>query len=135
MRRMILLLAMVLLTAILFASGIATVAAEPMKNQIEVPARCGKDGKYTFVLNGEGNVGHIEGSTSNIIVQRYTVTYLDPETREPVAPPETFDQGNKEGLEGDLITCHGETTVELFGLGRVTAVFEFQAFVTPSGDS
>ena len=76
MRRIALLLATVLLAAVLLASGTGPVAAQPGKNQIEVTTdQCSNGKTYTFVLNGESNVGQIEGTTSNVIVVRSEVTF------------------------------------------------------------
>jgi len=128
MKRIVLLLTTILLSTMLLAGGIETAAAEPQKNQIEVPVKCDNGEKYTFVINGEGNAGHLTESTSNLVIKSYTVTYITG-TGERIT--DTFDQSNANGLQGDLITCTGRTRVELFGLGEVTAIFEFQAFVTP----
>ncbi len=135
MRRMILLLEIVLVATVVFASGIGTVAAEPMKNQVVVPASCSDGKTYTFVLNGEGNAGHIIGSKSNIIIARATVIFTDPDTGELIGMDEFGQQGDKSGLEGDLIRCTGQVEVTLFRLGTVIAEFEFDAFVTPRAKS
>jgi hypothetical protein len=129
MGRAVLLLTMMF--TLLLVGGIGTVAAEPQKNQIEVPVKCDNGEKYTFVINGEGNAGQITDSTSKIIITSYTITYIT-EGGERIV--DTFDQGNANELQGDLITCTGRITVELFGLGEVRAIFEFQAFVTPRSD-
>lgn len=129
MRGAVLLLTMMF--AVLLVGGIGTAAAEPQKNQIEVPVKCDNGEKYTFVINGEGNAGQITDSTSNVVIKEYEITYIT-KTGERIT--DTFDQGNATGLQGDLINCTGRIKVELFGLGEVTAIFEFQAFVTPRGD-
>lgn len=85
------------------------------------------------MFNGEGNAGHVlefEGP-NNIIPKRYVITYLDPKTNKEISRDE-FNQGNREG-QGDLISCTGEITTEIFGLGTVTAVFEFEGLVVPRG--
>ena len=117
-------------TAAILVIGASVAAAEPQKNKVLVEASCDNGQKYAFVLNGEGNAGHIEGSTSNIIPVRYTVTYLDAETEEQVANY-TFDQGEKKGMEGDLISCTGRTTFDDWRMGEVVSVFDFQALLTP----
>ncbi len=134
MRRIALLLATVLLAAVLLASGIGTAAAEPQKNQIVVPATCDNGETPTFVINGMSKVGKIEGSTSNIVVKRFTATFTDPETGEPVGEPLVREQGPEKGVQGDPITCTGVVTTELQGLGLVTSTFEFEGFVTPRGN-
>jgi hypothetical protein len=130
MRQAVPLLATMLFAMVLLASGIETGIAEPQKNQISVPVKCDNGEKYTLVFNGEGNAGHVEfAGPNNIIPKSYSVTYLDPETGEVIAT-DKFHQGNREGQE-DLIHCRGRITTELFGLGTVTAVFDFEGLVTP----
>ncbi len=128
MRRVVLL---TLFATMLLAcwTGIAT--AEPHKNQILVPASCDNGQSFTFVINGMSKVGQIRGSNENIVIKRFTVTYFDP-TGSLIGGDE-FNQGNKNGVQRDLISCTGQTTTELQGLGIVTAVFDFQGFVTPRG--
>lgn len=130
MRRIVLLLVTVLLAVVLFAGGIRTAAAEPQKNQIEVPVTCSNGEQYTLVFNAMSKTGQVRGSTSNVVVKSGTVTYSDPDTGEPIRGDEFGGQGNKKDLRGDL-TCQGEVVAELVGLGPVRAVFEFQGFVTP----
>lgn len=128
MRRILLLM---LLSTMLLADWTGAATAEPHKNQILVPASCDRGQNYTFVINGMSKVGQIRGSTDNIVIKRFTVTYIDSDgTR---LGGDEFDQGNKNGVQSDLISCKGQTTTELQGLGTVTAVFEFQGFVTPRG--
>jgi hypothetical protein len=122
------LLATMLITLVLLASGIETGIAEPQKNQIAVPVKCDNGEKYTLVFNGEGNAGHLEfAGPNNIIPKSYLVIYYQNGTE--VARDE-FHQGNWEEQE-DLIHCTGKTKTEIFGLGPVTAVLEFEGLVTP----
>jgi hypothetical protein len=132
-------LSAMLFTAVLCVSGIA-LAAEPHKNQIVVEAMCDNGQSYTFVINGMSKTGHVTDSTDvdvpnvrNVVVKQFTVEYFDIRSGEKVGSDE-FDSGKKEGLQGDLIFCNGviEET-ELQGLGRVRAVYDFWAFVTPRG--
>ena len=76
MRQAIPLLAAMLLAMVLLAVTVETAIAEPQKNQISVPVKCDKGEKYTLVFNGEGNAGHLEFASSNIIPKSYLVTYL-----------------------------------------------------------
>ena len=141
MRQAYFLLAM-LFTAVLCVSGIGLAAAEPHKNQIEVDAVCEPDGQeYTFVINGMSKTGHVTDSTDvevskvrnvNVVVKQFTVEYFDIQSGEKLESDE-FDSGKKEGLQDDLIQCSGTTQTVLQGLGPVTAIFDFQAFVTPRG--
>ncbi|MDQ3639464.1 MAG: hypothetical protein M3426_16065 [Actinomycetota bacterium] len=133
MRRIAFLPVTVLLAAVLFASGIGTVAAEPQKNQIEVPVTCSNGEQYTLVFNAMSKTGQVLGNTSNIVIKSGTVTYFNLVTGEKIESDEVGGQGKKKDLRGELITCSGTVTTELVGLGKVRAVFEFQGFVTPRG--
>jgi hypothetical protein len=133
MRKIFLLVTMVLLAVVLLTSGVDTAAAEPQKNQILLPATCDNRQSYTFVINGMSKVGQIIGSNNNIVIKSFTVTYFEPPPSGAFILEETFDQGNKEGLQRDLINCTGITETELQGLGRVTADFEFQGVALPRG--
>jgi hypothetical protein len=139
-------LSAMLFTAVLCLSGIGVAAAEPQKNQIVVEATCENNTQsYTFVINGMSKTGQVTESTdatvsnvSNVVVKQFTVKYRDFETGIVVGSDE-FESGKAldQGLQGDLIDCEGETKypIELQGLGLVTAVYDFQAFVTPRGEA
>jgi hypothetical protein len=136
MRQVVPLLVTMLFAMVLLASGIGTATAEPRKNQISVPVTCQVDDQtvtYTLVFNGEGNAGQVLdfSGPNNIIPKRYVITYLDPRSGEEIARDE-FNRGKRVG-QGDLIQCAGQITTEIFGLGRVTAVFEFEGLITPQG--
>jgi hypothetical protein len=142
MRQAYFLLAM-LFTAVLCVSGIGLAAAEPHKNQIVVQVTeeepCTNGESYTFVINGMSKTGHVTDSTDvdvskveNLVVKQFIVEYFQNENPNPVGSDE-FDSGKKEGLQGDLIQCSGTTQTVLQGLGPVKAVYDFQAFVTPTG--
>jgi hypothetical protein len=133
MRKIVHLVTMVLLAVVLLASGVDTAAAEPQKNQILVPAKCDNGQNYTFVINGMSKVGKIVDGNNNIVITSFTVTFSEPPPSGAFIGTDTFDQGNKGGLQGDLINCTGTTETELQGLGRVTADYDFQGFVTPRG--
>lgn len=124
-------LTVALLPTVLLVGGVGTVSAEPQKNQILVPATCEDGQSYTFVINGMSKVGQIVETNGNLVVKSFTVTYSDPDGN--LIGGDTFGQGNKEGMQEDLIECNGSTTTELQGLGVVTAVFEFHGFLTPRG--
>jgi hypothetical protein len=132
-------LSAMLFTAVLCISGIGLAAAEPQKNQIVVKTEpCIPNGQtYTFVINGMSKTGHVTDSTDvpdvrNVVVKQFTVLYFKEGNSKPVGSDE-FDSGKKEGLQDDLIQCSGTTQTVLQGLGPVTAIFDFQAFVTPRG--
>jgi hypothetical protein len=75
-------------------------------------------------------IQHSYGSNSNLLVKSYTLTYYDPTTGELIGSS-TYGSGEKNGQEGDLLTCQGEVTTILEGLGLVRVVAEFEAFVSP----
>jgi len=117
------------LFAVVLGGGVA--AAEPGKNQVMASVACDDGRQYTFVINGESNAGHLVESTSNLITARYAVDYFDGEGN--LVASDSFDGGVKKGQR--LISCQGETTFEHWQLGTVTAVIDFQGFVTPRGKS
>ena len=129
-----------LFTAVLCVSGIGLAAAEPQKNQIVVETEpCTNGQSYTFVINAMSKTGHVVPNTEvdvpnvrNVVVKQFTVVYFQEGNSKPVGSDE-FDSGKKEGLQDDLIQCSGTTQTVLQGLGPVTAIFDFQAFVTPRG--
>jgi hypothetical protein len=143
-------LSAIVFTVVLCVSGIG-LAAKPQteKNQIVVEASCKNGQSYTFVINGMSKTGDVKASTSNVVVKQYTVDYYDVQGTldDPDDPPEsgddvlvgsdTFVFGNKKVLDqenGDLIRCSGVARdIDVQGLGTVTAIYQFQAFVTPRG--
>ena len=132
-------LSAMLFAAVLCLSGIGLAAAEPQKNQIVVAATCLNGPSHTFVINGMSKTGHVVPNTEvdvpnvrNVVVKQFTVVYFQEGNSKPVGSDE-FDSGKKEGLQDDLIQCSGTTQTVLQGLGPVTAIFDFQAFVTPRG--
>lgn len=137
MERTFLVLTTVLIATTLAASTIGSAVAEPGKNQIEATASCSNGENYTFVLNGMGKAWQLEETNSNLIVKSYTLTYYEPGTSVPKYPFEdTFGRDeNANGQEGNLISCEGEVTTVLEGIGPVRVVAEFEAFVTPRGNA
>ena len=131
MRKFGLLATVVLLAVVLLVSGVSTASAEPQKNQILVPVKCDNGQSYTFVINGMSKVGQITGDNNNIVVTEFTVTYRD--LKNNLVGEDTFDHGNAEDAQEDSISCTGETTTELEGLGVVKADFMFEGFITPRG--
>jgi hypothetical protein len=107
-----------------------------------VVASCDNGQKYTFVINGMSKTGDVKESTGNVVVKQYTVQYIDDKgtrnTRDDVVVgSDTFEFGNNKVLDpenGDLISCSGVARdIDVQGLGTVTAIYDFQAFVTPRG--
>ncbi|HET7270046.1 MAG TPA: hypothetical protein VFI90_03060 [Rubrobacter sp.] len=123
-----------LIATILAVSTMSSAVAEPGKNQIKADASCSNGETYTFVLNGMGKAWQLEDTNSNLLVKNYTLTYYDPRTGALIGS-DTYGGGEKNGQEGDLITCEGETITELQGLGLVRVVAVFEAFVTPRGSA
>ena|SRR5215210_4848952 len=140
MRRAYFLSAM-LFTAVLCLSGIG-VAPELQKNQILVVASCTNSQSFTFVINGMSKTAQVTDDADvsvsnnvNLVVKQFTVKYLD-EERNQVGSDAYTNPGfatDKKNLNGDLIQCSGTTQTVLQGLGPVTAIYNFQAFVTPRG--
>lgn len=109
--------------------GVLGVAvADPGMNQILVNAKCDGGAKYTFVINGEGDVGHVIGTNDLVNIKRYTVTYEDAQTGEFIGT-QTVDNGQKIGLDSRLVSCVGKTTFNHWQLGDVTATFDFEALI------
>src|SRR5829696_8378882 len=125
-----------LILLIVGALGTATAApkTEPKMNQIVVPATCTtKDGQsFTtkFVINGMAKTGLLTDSTGNIVITSYTVSYYD--DKDNLLDTDTFDTGTKLNSQDDILSCTGEVDTTLQGLGDVTAVYEFQGFLTPT---
>ncbi len=132
MRKVVFLLGVVLAAAVVFAGGAGTAVAEPGMNQITSTAQCDDGEEYTFTINAMGKAGKLEGTTSNLIIKSYTLEYYDPDSGQLLTTIE-YGGGKKTGLQGDLITCEGENTTEIFRFGLVRIEFELEAFLTPRG--
>jgi hypothetical protein len=131
-----------LFTAVLCLSGIGVAAAEPQKNQIVVEAACPPPNGpiYIFVINGMSKTGHVTSSTdadvsenANVVVKQFIVKYFQKNVKGRLVLVDSDEYGNNKVLNGDLIQCRGTTNAVLQGLGPVTAIYDFQAFVTPRG--
>lgn len=121
----------ILVAAMLAEGTFSPAKAEPGKNRIEAETTsCSNGQNYEFVLNGMGKAWQVEEGNANLVVKRFSLTYFDPTSGEPLGS-DTYGEGNKNGLEGSLIACEGETTTELRGIGLVRVVAEFEALVTP----
>ena len=128
------LLTTVLTLILLIVGALGTATAEPKKNQIVVPASCTTDGQsfttYTFVINGMAKTGLLTDSTGNIVITSYTVSYYDDQHN--LLGTDTFDSGIQLNSQDDIVSCRGQIDTTLQGLGDVTAVYEFQGFLTPT---
>ena len=120
------------------ALGTATAApqTEPQKNQIVIEdATCTTDGQsftdYTFVINGMAKTGLLVDSTDKTIVfTSYTVTYYDKDGN--LLGTDEFDSGTKTNSRDDILSCSGQVTTDLEGIGDdVTAVYDFRGFLAP----
>ena len=134
MRKALLVVALMgLVVGVVGAGGTEAARAEPGKNRIEAAASCSDGEDYAFVLNGMGKAWQLEGTNGNLIVKAYTLTYYepgsDPATAEPIGVA-SYGRNAKKGPD-DLITCEGEVTTVLEGVGPVRVVAEFESFVTP----
>jgi hypothetical protein len=123
---------------VVFALGTATAAppTEPRKNQIVIEdATCTTDGQdstsYTFVINGMAKTGLLIDSTDkNIKITSYTVNYYDDQGN--LLGTDEFDSGPKINSRDDILSCRGQVTTDLEGIGdNVTAVYDFRGFLAP----
>jgi hypothetical protein len=134
-------LSAIVFTAVLCVSGIGLAAAESQKNQIMVKTEpCTNGQSYTFVINGMSKTGDVVDSTGNVVVKQYTVEYYKFPSgtfvgRDEYGNKKYYDEDGNPVLQDDLIHCTGTTRTELQGLGPVTAIYDFQAFVTPRGEA
>ena len=127
------LLTTVLTLILLMVGALGTATAEPQMNQIVVPAKCKTDGQSfttTFVINGMAKTGLLIDSTGNIVITSYTVSYYD--DRRNLLDTDTFDSGTKLNSQDDIVSCSGRIDTTLQGLGDVTAVYQFNGFLTPT---
>jgi hypothetical protein len=129
------LLTAVLILIFVIVGALGTATAEPKKNQIVVPAKCKtEDGQRfttTFVINGMAKTGLLTDSTGNIVVTSYTISYYDDQGN--LLDTDTFNSGTQLNSRDDIVSCSGQVDTTLQGLGDVTAVYEFQGFLTPAG--
>ena len=129
------LLSAVLILIFVLVGALGTATAEPKKNQIVVPAKCKtEDGQRfttTFVINAMAKTGLLTDSTGNIVVTSYTVSYYDDQGN--LLDTDTFNSGTQLNSRDDIVSCSGQVDTTLQGLGDVTAVYEFQGFLTPAG--
>ena len=133
MKRIIRVAGVLLVSAMMLAGTLGIAVAEPGKNQIRVLSTCDNGAQYDSVIKGEGDIGHIEGTNDLVVIKRYTVSYVDATTGEPIAT-NTVDNGQKTGVAKSLVQCTGVTTFNHWQLGDVTATFDFEAFITPHGN-
>ena len=134
MKRLALVVALAMILAT-FGSGIA--AADPLNSpKADIISVTCSNGQTYEVLSAGGQPGHILGSNSNIIPVAFTATVTDPETGEILfSGRRTVGQGDKQGLQDDLITCIAGPFTEVNPeTGEpVTIVFLVEAFLTPRG--
>jgi hypothetical protein len=133
MKRALLLLATTVITALL-AVGIAS--ADPVNNPNAEIITITCDGQPYEVLIATGLPAYIVGSTGNIIPAEVTFTQIDPESGEELfSETVPIGQGDRVGLQDDLITC---TTPRLTEVDpetgeEITFVLSVEAFLTPLG--
>jgi hypothetical protein len=134
MRNALLLAATMAIAAVLAAG---TASADPVnsKNARIIPITCDNGQSYQIVVVA-GLPGHIVGSTGNIVPVEFTFTAIDPETGEELfSETESIGQGNRVGLQDDLITCTTApvTFVDPETGEEMTFVISVEAFLTPRG--
>ena len=142
MRRAVLLAATLGIMAVL-AVGIATADPVNSKNAVTLTLEdCGGEEDVQIVTKFNGTVvGHVVGSTDNFVVTKFeeTRTYTDPETGEVVQDfiVSPVGEGQKQGLQPSLITCHQEEPIifEDPELGTVIADLTVTGFFSPRGSS
>jgi hypothetical protein len=140
MRGTLLLVATIVITVLL---GVGSASADPLNsnNAVVFTLDCGgEEVKIVTKLNGTV-VGHVVDSTDNFVVTKFeeTRTYTDPETgkvvhEERVSP---VGEGQKQGLQPSLITCHQEEPIifEDPELGTVTVDLTVTGFFAPRAEA
>ena len=136
MKRIALVLALVAITMATLGSGLA--AADPLNSpQADtVTLTCSNGQTYELIRQGGLPQLHIVGDTGNFILAEITFTAIDPDTGEILSSgTESIGQGNKKGLEGELITCTAapEELVDPATGETFTFVVTAEGFVTPRG--
>jgi hypothetical protein len=127
-KRLVRLLAAASFSTMLLVASVGAAEAEPGKNEVLVNTQCGGGASYTFVIKGEGDVGHVTGTKDVVVIKRYTVTYSDANTGDFIGT-QTVDNGRKVGLAGKLVHCTGTATFNHWQLGDVTATFDYEALI------
>jgi FlaG/FlaF family flagellin (archaellin) len=135
-KRIALVLALVAMIMATLGSGLA--AADPLNSpQADtVTLTCTNGQTYQVVRQGGLPQLHIVGSTGNFILTEITFTAIDPDTGEILfSGTESIGQGNKAGLQGELITCTAAPeTLEDPATGKsFTFVVTAEGFLTPRG--
>ena len=134
MKRALLLLATTVITALL-AVGIAS--ADPVNNpNAEIITITCDNGQSYEVLIATGLPAYIVDSTGNIIPAEVIFTQIDPETGEELfSDTVPIGQGDRVGLQDDLITCTTPrfTEVDPETGEEITFVLSVEAFLTPLG--
>jgi hypothetical protein len=140
MRRVLLLGATIVITALLLAVGIASADPINSKNAQTFTLDCGgKEVRVVFVLQNAAVVTNVVGTTENFVGTKFegTNTFTDPETGEVVHEPILFhihsQSGQNEGLQRSLTTCEGTFSFEHPDLGDVTVDLTITGFFTPRG--
>lgn len=136
MKRIAFVFALVAMIMATLGSGLAT--ADPLNSpQADtVTLTCTNGQTYQVVRQGGLPQLHIVGSTGNFILTEITFTAIDPDTGEILfSGTESIGQGNKAGLQGELITCTAppETLVDPATGEPFTFVVTAEGFLAPRG--
>ena len=134
MKRIALVLALVAMIMATLGSGLAT--ADPLNSpQADtVTVTCSNGQTYQLARQGGLPQLHIVGSTGNFILTEITFTAIDPDTGDTLfSGTESVGQGNKQGLQGELITCTAppEQLVDPETGETLTFVVTAEGFLTP----
>ena len=138
MKHIALVLALVAMLLATLGSGLA--AADPLKgpqaDTVTLTCTNGQTFQIEVVRAGGLPQLHIVGSTGNFILAEITFTAIDPDTGEILfSGTESVGQGNKTGLQSELITCTAAPeTLEDPATGETfTFVVTAEGFLTPRG--
>jgi hypothetical protein len=134
MRRTILMVSTMAI-AVVLAMGIASADPVNGKNADVFTISC-TNGQTYQVVTTSGIPAHLVGSTGNIIPVEFTFKATDPDTGEVLfSETESIGQGDRVGLQGDLITC--TTAPEVIEDPETGELVEFvisvEALLTPLG--
>ena len=138
MKRTALVLTLAAIAAALLVLSPGIAGADPVNsNNAEVLEISCSNGQTYEIVVAAGIPAHIVDSTGNIIPTEFTFEIIDPKTGQVIdSETGSVGEGNKIGLQDDLITCETEplTEVDPETGEEVTFVITVEAFLTPRGE-